>query len=264
MIAAKSFRFFRDVLYSRPRSAPGIVMRRVEEALRRAPSGVATTRFGDVRFDVDLSMHRITQKYYFHTHEMYLEESFHRTLRPGDIFIDIGANIGYWSAFALSKVGRSGEVHAFEPVPAFFRSVDGLRRLNPDFSMFANPVACGDRPGKLPMAVVQPTPENYNNFDTNIGSSSVLPGFLDHERGLTESIEVDIITLDSYLAEHEIDIERIGLIKIDVEGYESYCFDGMKTILEKKGRKIPILCELLTDPERHEKLDARAIIQRLE
>lgn len=211
-----------------------------------------------------MSLHRITSKYYFHTHEMYLERVFRNHLRPGDIFVDIGANLAYWSAFSLSLVGPSGAVHAFEPVPAFFEAVRRIRDNNPGFTVVANQCACGSQPGVLPMTMVKPTPENFQNFDTNIGSSSILPGFLDHERELTETIEVPVTTFDAYAAGAGLDLDRIGLIKIDVEGYESYCFDGMATVLDKPGRKVPILCEVLTDPARHQKLDGAAIVRRLE
>jgi FkbM family methyltransferase len=195
---------------------------------------------------------------------MFLDGIFRRHLRPGAIFVDIGANMGYWSAVSASIIGTTGEVHAFEPVPAFFRSVERLRDNNPRYAIRANRMALGAEPGLLPMKVVRPSSDNFDNFDTNIGSSSILPGFLDHEASLTETIEVPITTFDDYAAETKLDLDRIGLIKLDVEGYESYCFDGMRSVLERKGRKVPILCEVLTDPARHEKLNGPKIVERLE
>jgi FkbM family methyltransferase len=264
MIARKSLHFFRKILWVRPASVPGMLLRRALETLRRPPVGIATTWIDGVRFDVDLRLHSIARKYYFRTHEMYLETVFHRYLKQGSIFIDIGANMGYWSAVALSRVGKSGEVHAFEPVPAFFASLRRLAASNPGYVLIANQIALGAEEGVLPMAVVSPTPENYNNFDTNIGTSSVLPGFLDHDARLTETIEVRVATLDDYIANNHIDLDRIGLIKIDVEGYESFCFDGMQRLLNKSGRKVPILCEVLTDTARHEKLDGSKVVRRME
>lgn len=264
MIAAKSIGFFLRVLCSQPALVPEILCKRGREALVNPPKGIAITHFGDVRYDVDLTLHRIARKYYFHTHEMYLNSVFRRFLKPGSVFVDIGANMGYWSAFALSLIGREGEVHAFEPVPAFFASLKRLQANNPGYKLFANQMAVGAAPGHLPMAVITPTSGNYDNFDTNIGSSSVLPGFLDHEKQLTTTIDVEVTTIDGYLAAGKIDPDRIGLIKIDVEGYESYCLDGMASLLSKPGRKIPILCEVLTDPARHEKLNGPAVIGRLE
>ena len=53
-------------------------------------------------------------------------------------------------------------------------------------------------------------------------------------------------------------------MKIDVEGFEAAVLDGMPRVLNKSGRKVPILCEILTDRKRANPLDGRAIIRRLE
>ena len=211
-----------------------------------------------------MSLHRMMKKYFFHTHEMFLERIFKRCLAPGNTFVDIGANCGYWSAYSLSLVGQSGEVHAFEPVPHYFTFVRRLAELNPGYRVIANQVACGARPGAFPMAVVAPRAENFDNYDTNIGSSSLAAGFLDHASELRENITVEVIAFDSYVRERKIDLDRVGLIKIDVEGFEAEVFDGMQGVLAKSGRKVPILCEILTDLDRPEPLDGRRIIERLE
>lgn len=260
----KQVHFYGKLLRNRPLAVPSIVWRRVSEAFSHSPSGLAVSNFGEVRFPIDMSIHAISRKYYFHTHEMFLEAIFRSHLKPGQIFIDIGANLGYWSAFAASLVGRQGEVHAFEPVPRFFESIQQLARANPNYTIIANNFACGAESGTVTMQVVTPTKENFDNFDTNIGSSSALPHFLDHDRQLVTEIEAKIIRLDDYIREHGIDQERIGLIKIDVEGYESYCFDGMPGVLAKQGRKVPLLCEILTDTARHELLNGPRIVRRLE
>jgi FkbM family methyltransferase len=264
MIAAKSVRFFLRYAADDPLRFAGMLRRRAIERFSTPPAGAVTTRFGDVDYDVDLSIHRLMAKYYFHTHEMFLERIFDQYLRPGQVFVDIGANCGYWSAYALARVGRTGEVHAFEPVPHYFAFVRRLAELNPDYCVLANNVACGAQASRCPMAVVPPRPENFDNYNTNIGSSSLQPGFLDHDKALTETIDVEVIRLDQYLCDRAIDPERIGLIKIDVEGFESAVFDGMQELLSKTGRKVPILCEILTDLERRDPLDGRRIIDRLQ
>lgn len=264
MSLQRTLHFFGGVLKTDPLALPDMVRRRALEALLPTPHGVASSRFGDVRFDVDLDLHVITRKYHFHTHEMYLERIFRRHLRPGNVFVDIGANLGYWSAFAAHLVGPSGEVHAFEPVPQLFASLERLRDINPGHRFVLRNVACGAAPGVVKMAVVRPSPENFDNFDTNIGSNSILPGFLDHRADLTETIDVEVIRFDDHVAERALDLDRVGLVKIDVEGSESRCFDGMEGVLGRAGRRVPILCEILTDRTRAEPLDGAAVIRRLE
>jgi FkbM family methyltransferase len=264
MIASKTARFLLKYASSDPLRLPDIVRRRAIEQFRTPPTGLAITRFDGVQYEIDMSLHCIMKKYFFRTHEMFLERIFKRCLAPGQTFVDIGANCGYWSAFAMSLVGQSGEVHAFEPVPQYFAFVRRLAELNPSHRVIANQIACGARPGSSTMAVVGPRAENFDNYDTSIGSSSLAIGFLDHARELTENITVEIIAFDDYVRDRKIDLDRIGLIKIDVEGFEASVFDGMQTVLTKSGRKVPLLCEILTDLDRPEPLDGTRIIERLE
>lgn len=264
MVATKTARFLLKYASSDPLKVADIVRRRAIEQFKAAPTGLAITRFNGVHYEVDMSMHRIMKKYFFRTHEMFLERVFNRCLATGKIFIDIGANCGYWSAHALSLVGQSGEVHAFEPVPHYFASVRRLAELNPGYRVIANQIACGARRATSTMAIVAPRAENFDNYNTGIGSSSLAPGFLDHARELTEDITVEVITFDDYVRERQIDLDRIGLVKIDVEGFESAVFDGMQGVLAKSGRKVPILCEILTDLDRPVPLDGKRIIERLE
>ena len=264
MIAPKTTRFLLKYASSDPLGLADIGRRRAIEQFRTPPTGLATTRFNGVHYEIDMSLHRVMKKYFFHTHEMFLERIFKRYLAAGKIFVDVGANCGYWSAYTLSLVGQSGEVHAFEPVPQYFAFVRRLAELNPGYRIIANQVACGARPGSSTMAVVGPRAENFDNYDTSIGSSSLATGFLDHARELTENITVEVIAFDDYVRERKIDLDRVGLIKIDVEGFEAAVFDGMQGVLTKSGRKVPLLCEILTDLDRPEPLDGRRTIERLE
>jgi len=264
MLAPKTVRFLLKYASSDPLGLADIVRRRAIEQFSTPPTGLATTHFNGVHCEIDMSLHRMMKKYFFHTHEMFLERIFKRCLAAGKIFVDIGANCGYWSAYTLSLVGQSGEVHAFEPVPQYFSFVRRLAEFNPGYQVIANQVACGAQPGAFTMAVVAPRAENFDNYDTNIGSSSLATGFLDHVHELTENITVEVIAFDNYARERKIDLDRVGLIKIDVEGFEAEVFDGMQGVLAKSGQKIPILCEVLTDLDRPEPLDGRRIIERLE
>jgi FkbM family methyltransferase len=264
MVAMKTARFLAKYGSSDPLKLVGIVRRRAMEQFFSPPSQIATTNFNGVKFELDMSLHRVMKKYFFRTHEMFLERIFERCLLPGTIFVDIGANCGYWSAFAASLVGPKGEVHAFEPVPQYFAFVRRLAEINPDFRIFANHIACGAQNESLTMTVVTASAENFDNYNVNIGSSSLATGFLDHASGITETITVDVIPFDDYVRTRNLDLDRIGLIKIDVEGFESAVFDGMQEVLNKSGRKVPLLCEILTDRKRAKPLDGRLIIERLE
>src|SRR5579872_1909868 len=112
MLSEKTW-FFLNYAQSDPLKFADLVRRRAIEQFSSAPDGTIHTQFGPVEYEIDMTIHRLMKKYYFHTHEMFLERIFDRYLAPGKTFIDIGANCGYWSAYALSRVGRDGAIHAF-------------------------------------------------------------------------------------------------------------------------------------------------------
>jgi FkbM family methyltransferase len=264
MFIRRAARFVNISLRNDPKRLVGMIRRRGLESLARSQRGITLTRFGDINYEVDMTIHRVMKKYYYRTHEMFLERVFDKYLTPDLSFFDVGANCGYWSIYALSRVGRMGEVHAFEPVPRYFTFVQRLAVLNPNYKVYTNNVACGARPGRFLMTVVLPRNDNFDNFDTSIGSSSLFPGFLDHAKELTTTIDVNVIKFDDYVWEHSIDLERIGLIKIDVEGFESEVLSGMHNVLSKSGRKVPLLCEISTDLKRTEPIDGGRVIVNLE
>jgi FkbM family methyltransferase len=127
-----------------------------------------------------------------------------RTLAPGDVFVDIGANIGYDTLLASRLVGRTGRVVAVEASPRTFALL--LRNLGLNDSRNVRPVnvAVSDKVAKL---------ELYEMSEHNIGAATTLAS-----RGGTRVASVDALPLDRILAPEEL--ARLRLIKMDVEGAE--------------------------------------------
>src|SRR5437879_5556373 len=73
MIAQKTARFLLKYASSDPLRLADIVRRRAIEQFSTPPTGLATTHFNGVHYEIDMSLHRVMQKYYFRTHEMFLE-----------------------------------------------------------------------------------------------------------------------------------------------------------------------------------------------
>ena len=117
----------------------------------------------------------------------------------GGVFVDIGANIGYYSLVAASRGAR--QVFAFEPNPPT------LERLN--FNVSAN--ALNERITILPVGVGENGSfELYSSGD--LGSASLLP------QENYESVRIQVRPLLEVLSEHGVD--SIGGLKIDIEGME--------------------------------------------
>ena len=75
-----------------------------------------TIDIGGLPFQLDLG-ERMQTRMFYRFYEPNEVAFVRRTLRSGQVFIDAGANIGYYTAVAAAAVGATGEVHAFEPVP---------------------------------------------------------------------------------------------------------------------------------------------------
>jgi FkbM family methyltransferase len=153
-----------------------------------------------------------------------------RYLRPGDVFVDVGANIGYLTAIGASLVGPGGEVHSFEPVPRYYSRLAALRNGNPQYAINANAFALGEREGSAEIAQAP---------DGNIGWNTMVPGML---AGEGPRFVVSVHRLDHYLSERGI--ARVSLIKIDTEGFELPVLKGASGFLERASERPPVLCEV--------------------
>ena len=96
-------------------------------------SQIIRRKIGDIFFEIDLNL--ISWNFYskqmlFDCYEIATAEFMKTTLKIGDIFIDVGANIGYFTALAANLVGKNGKVYSFEPIPIVFESLKRLKKLN--------------------------------------------------------------------------------------------------------------------------------------
>lgn len=153
-----------------------------------------------------------------------------RHLRPGDVVLDAGANVGYISATAASHIGSAGEVHGFEPLAECFARLERLRELNPGLRLVFNNVALGDAQGILPIAY-DPAGDSRN--------ASMVPG-----KQAAESRNVPVIRLDEYIRTRISSPEKIRLIKIDVEGLEYLVLKGLSNFFSQTTFRPFIVCEI--------------------
>jgi len=151
-----------------------------------------------------------------------------RLLKKGDVFLDVGANIGYYACIAA---GCGAWVHAFEANPALVRQCELSRSLN----------RFGDRLTINPVAVAggEGTADFYvSPQEENTGLSSLLP--MPH-LATGHRLSVRTISLDAYCRTQQI--HAIRLLKIDVEGAELTVLSGARTVLTDI-RPDAIICEV--------------------
>jgi FkbM family methyltransferase len=153
-------------------------------------------------------------------------------LRPGDIFLDVGANVGLYTLIASVWVGPTGHVHAFEPASNTHRRLADNVRLNRLSNVTCHSVALSDTSGQATLTVAQDGYDAWNSL-----GKPCLGNDLDTEI-------VGTVTLDDFVDQHGL-AGRIRAIKIDVEGWETRVLSGgIKTL---SGPDSPVLVVEFTE-----------------
>lgn len=165
-----------------------------------------------------------------------LLETFLAEIRPGDTIFDIGANIGLYTLPSALKLRGSGSVHAFEPVPLWFRRLRENIRLNRLSSLdhvFSYNVGLSDKDEicELVMKGLQ---------GSGMGSiTAKYTGQLDRRK--TVVIPVKLVRGDDFLLKEKVPGPNI--VKIDVEGAELAVLEGLNKSLQYSACRF-ILCEV--------------------
>lgn len=137
-------------------------------------------------------------------------------LAPGDVFVDVGANIGYYSVIAAAAVGSSGAVYAFEPSARIRARLERNVELNGLRQITVRPEAITEQSGVVRLI----EPEGVGND----GLAYV------HTNGGDAGVEVRAVRLDEL---PEFADRPPHLIKVDVEGGEPAVFRGGAALLQR-------------------------------
>lgn len=205
-------RFIRNIVVRSPllkRSLGGMLVR-IDILLRKA--GILNS----VKSRTEFTVHGATFAYgksdvgiaeFVLTNGDYEEETrkvVMQTLKPGDVFFDLGANIGYFTVLAAKRVGPTGRVFAFEPTPATRFYLERNAQGNGVSGVVAvEAFAISERQGTAYFEV---------------GNQSECNSIATDTRSAAETIEVKTIGIDEYCEEKGV--ARVDMIKMDIEGQE--------------------------------------------
>lgn len=155
-----------------------------------------------------------------HDYEPTLGRCLKVLLKPGDVFLDVGANEGWFTLQAARLVGPTGHVFSLEPQERLWPVILKNLALNGLANCTVLPYAIGAQPGRASLVL---TPS------TNTGASSLLPG---PRRFFRAKQNAQMVTLDQ-LAELA-HVSRIALVKVDVEGFELEVLRSARRLMAEK------------------------------
>ena len=152
-----------------------------------------------------------------------------RLLQPGDVAVDVGANIGLYTLLFSKLVGADGRVHSFEPAPENARRLQVNLLLNETDNVELRQAAVFSQPGSLTLNLFDPRLGAWHSLGRPELPNPFAPG---ETIAPTGTVEVEAVTLDGYAA--GAGLERIALLKIDVEGAEPDVIAGATALLERR------------------------------
>jgi len=123
-----------SLLVHHPRLFCGKAKGRLLASLYSKSKARRRRKINGVLFEFPFDYDPMIASMYFGGYERETVSAMERFLRPGDTFIDVGANIGYLSTLALGLVGETGQVHSFEPVPDHFQRLQAVEKLHHQFT----------------------------------------------------------------------------------------------------------------------------------
>lgn len=174
----------------------------------------------------DVSLRRTFQFYASNKiHEQATTNLFKEVVKKGNVVIDLGANIGYFTLLSARLAGPQGRVYSFEPETKNFKYLSKNIEINGYKQVTPVQRAVSDKNGKTRLYLC-----NYESGHHTINQHEGIEAYRPDLRDKKEFIEIETVTLDSFLEGKE---KKIDVIKMDVEGAECLALSGMDKILKE-------------------------------
>lgn len=164
----------------------------------------------------------------FQEYEQETAQEFLTVLQEGDVVVDVGAHVGFYTLLGASRIGERGHVYAFEPAPGNFEILNRNISINNLKNITTIKKAVTDKSSVAQLYL-------YDSVGNSLFTSSTVPD--------SKTIRVETTSLDCFFQQNEAAVPRIRVIKIDVEGAEIAVLEGMRAIIEK-AQSLSVICEV--------------------
>lgn len=220
---------------------------------RRGKEMIVERRIMDHRMALNLSDPGISRRLFMRrVHEPDATQAYLRSLETTidgeeDIILDIGANIGYYALLEAQLLGDDGRVIAFEPHPDNRELLERNIRLNNYQDVIkVDPAAVGAKVGKSKLRVAAQS--NLHRIDQTAGDGG-------------GAIDVDLVSIDSYLTDQDIQPNSIAGVRMDLEGHETTVLKGMESL---SAANTPLTLFIEFHPERIGEIEFSEVLDRLQ
>ena len=223
-------------IWDSPLIGKGTISRSLSKLLIPKPTGelVARTVYGfDLLINPAIDNGVEHSLYYFGTYEKGTLQFIREHLKPGQVFLDIGANIGLMSLFAAQCVGKQGHVYAFEANPETAKILRHNLHINAVKNTDVIEKAIGNANGNIKL---------YANWQVNRGGATLIK-----PAEAKESYEVELTRINDFSELREL---PIAMVKIDVEGFELDVLKGMSDLLKRESPPM-LIVECSADRNNH-------------
>ena len=189
------------------------------------------TEYG--RFTGDSSDLLSRYVYYFGQWEPEVTRLIKQRLGPGDTFVDVGANLGWYTLLAADAVGPTGRVVAIEASPANFLWLkDNVNSNRLENVRLINEAVWSS---ESLLSLFQGPPQHS-------GISTVMPSFAERHRGYEKAGQIRARPLPELL--NPVELSTLRVLKIDVEGAEQEVLLGLEPMLDSAPHDLEIFLEL--------------------
>jgi FkbM family methyltransferase len=166
-------------------------------------------------------------------------------VEPGKAFIDVGAHVGTYGYMVEDIIGADS-LYMFEPLPWLYKSLHyGFGKAH------VSACALSDKSGKSVIHI-----PHINDVEV-LARSSLCDDIQEHGQTSSDTLEVETITLDKFVAMKRI--PAVGFIKIDVEGHEMNVLQGAQSVIARMHPVLQVEIE-----QRHHDKSVKAIFDEIE